>query len=155
MKATRNLAKFALFTLCFLAFMTTVISESYSAGKISTNEKNIAIKGYDTVAYFTEGRAIKGNSKYSYKWEEVDWQFSSQQNRDLFAEAPVKYAPQFGGHCANGMSKGVVAGADPTQWTIVDGKLFLKYNLKARDHWRDNKTVMIAKAEENWAEINN
>ena len=49
----------------------------------------------------------------------------------------------------------MVAGADPTQWTIVDGKLFLKYNLKAKDHWRKNKITMIAKAEENWANINN
>jgi hypothetical protein len=58
---------------------------------------SVAIKGYDTVAYHTEGRAFKGKSKYSYEWNDAVWNFSSAKNRDLFAADPDRYAPQYGG----------------------------------------------------------
>lgn len=155
MKSPSISAHLSLIVLCLLTLLVINTSAAYSAGGVNKDENGIAIKGYDTVAYFTEGRAVQGSDKYSYKWEDAVWHFSTSQNRELFAENPAKYVPQFGGHCANGMSSGVVAGADPEQWTIVDGKLYLKYHRKARDDWRMNKTELIAKAEANWSKINN
>jgi YHS domain-containing protein len=58
----------------------------------------VAIKGYDTVAYHTEGRAVKGKSKFSYNWNDAKWHFASVENRDLFIENPERYAPQYGGY---------------------------------------------------------
>lgn len=58
----------------------------------------VAIKGYDTVAYHTEGRAVKGKSEFSHKWNDAKWYFSSADNRDLFAADPERYAPQYGGY---------------------------------------------------------
>jgi hypothetical protein len=58
----------------------------------------VAIKGYDTVAYHTEGRAVKGKSEYTHKWNDAKWYFSSAGNRDLFAADPERYAPQYGGY---------------------------------------------------------
>jgi YHS domain-containing protein len=66
--------------------------------KINTNIYGVAIKGYDSVAYFTEGRAVKGISKFSYNWNEAKWYFVSAKNRDLFAADPEQYAPQYGGY---------------------------------------------------------
>ncbi len=66
--------------------------------KINTNIYGVAIKGYDTVAYFTEGRAVKGTSKFSYNWNDANWYFESAKNRDLFAADPEQYAPQYGGY---------------------------------------------------------
>ena len=66
--------------------------------KINTNIYGIAIKGYDTVAYFTEGRAVKGTSKFSYNWNDAKWYFASAKNRDLFEAEPEQYAPQYGGY---------------------------------------------------------
>ena len=154
MRTMRISANLPIMILCLFGILAIAIPNVYSAGGINKDENGIAIKGYDTVAYFTEGRAVKGNSKYSYTWEDAVWHFSTSQNRELFAENPAQYAPQFGGHCANGMSVGVVAGADPEQWTIVEGRLYLKYHRKARDDWRMNKTELIAKAEDNWAKLN-
>ena len=59
-----------------------------------------AIKGYDTVAYFTEGKPIKGKEQFSIEYMKATWLFSSQQNLDLFTGNPQKYAPQYGGYCA-------------------------------------------------------
>lgn len=66
--------------------------------KINTNIFGVAIKGYDTVAYFTEGRAVKGKSKFSYNWNDARWYFASAKNRDLFAADPDRYAPKYGGY---------------------------------------------------------
>ena len=66
--------------------------------KINQTFFGTAIKGYDTVAYHTEGNAVKGKSKYSYEWNDAKWHFASAENRDLFAANPEKYAPQYGGY---------------------------------------------------------
>lgn len=85
----------------------------------------IAIKGYDTVAYFTEGRVVQGKSEFSYTWNEAEWHFSSVEHRDLFAANPEKYAPNHTGFCGVSLIAGKFAGENPEKWTIIDGKLYL------------------------------
>lgn len=92
--------------LSILAFLTAVVlvgaaSTWVLAGdaskKINTTWLGVAIKGYDAVAYFTEGRAIKGKKQFEFKWQDARWRFTSAANRDLFAADPEAYAPQYGG----------------------------------------------------------
>ena len=128
---------------------------TFAADKSSMNENTVAINGYDTVAYFTENRAVKGNPEYSYTWNEATWYFSKPENRDLFASNPERFAPQFRGHCAYGLAKGKLVEANPEEWTIVDGKLYMNYNRSFRDQWRQDKSAMVKKANENWAEVRN
>lgn len=66
-------------------------------GEINTN-KGIAIEGYDTVAYFTENAAIKGRPEFRFRWKNAEWHFASAENKNLFADNPRKYAPQYGGY---------------------------------------------------------
>ncbi len=112
-----------------------------------------AIKGYDTVAYFTEGKPVKGNKKYTADWNDATWYFSSQANADLFKGNPEKYAPQYGGYCAWAVSLGSTAKIDPKAWNIVDGKLYLNYNQDIQNKWSINKPKNIAAADKNWPEI--
>jgi YHS domain-containing protein len=65
---------------------------------INTTFFGVAIKGYDTVAYHTEGRAVKGSNAFSHKWNDAKWYFASAENRDLFAADPERFAPQYGGY---------------------------------------------------------
>ena len=69
-----------------------------ASDKVNTTIFGVAIKGYDTVAYHTEGRAVKGSSKISHKWNDAKWYFTSASHRDLFIRDPEKYAPQYGGY---------------------------------------------------------
>ena len=62
-----------------------------------------AINGYDTVAYFTDGKPVKGQDGLSTQWMGAKWKFSSQAHLDLFKGNPEKYAPQYGGYCAYGV----------------------------------------------------
>ena len=43
----------------------------------------------------------------------------------MFKADPVRYAPQFGNFCAMALAKGEVVVANPTNWLISDGKLYV------------------------------
>jgi len=88
-------------------------------------ELPLAIKGYDPVAYFTVGKPTQGAAEFEYVWDERRYRFSSASNRELFKADPVRYAPQFGNYCAMALAKGMVVVADPENWLVSDGKLYV------------------------------
>lgn len=112
-----------------------------------------AIGGYDAVAYFTEGKPIKGDSTFKVTYEGASWFFASKENADKFKAAPEKYAPQYGGYCAFGCSRGYKAKTSPDAWTIVDGKLYLNYNTEVRETWNNDHQGYIQKADANWPKV--
>ena len=111
---------------------------------------DVAIHGYDTVAYFTEGKATKGTKNIEHVWSDARWQFANASNRDLFKANPDRYAPQYGGYCALGLASGEIADADPNAWTFVDGKLYLNNAMKYREVWRKAPQAYFATADYNW-----
>ncbi|MEW5975994.1 MAG: YHS domain-containing (seleno)protein [Acidobacteriota bacterium] len=130
-------------------------SKAASSSAINKDSKNVALKGHDPVAYFSEGKPVKGQSQYQHEWMGAKWFFSSAENRDAFAANPEKYAPQYGGYCAYGVSEGHKAPIDPAAWSIVDGKLYLNYSLDVRKSWQKDIPGRIAKANEHWPKIAN
>ena len=112
-----------------------------------------AIKGYDPVAYFTQGGPAKGRSAHSHDWMGATWYFANAENRELFAAEPDKYAPQYGGYCAYAVSQGYTAKIDPDAWKIVDDKLYLNFSLKVQKIWEEDIPGYIAKADLNWPQI--
>ncbi len=137
--------------LAILVFFTGT-----SSGKevVNKDSNGLAIKGYDPVAYFTVGRAVKGKSQYQYSWKGASWWFTSAANRDKFAADPEGYAPQYGGFCASAMVAGKFIDINPKVWKIVGGKLYLSYNLKYFDAFQRNLSANIKRADRNWAKIN-
>ena len=111
---------------------------------------NLAIEGYDAVAYFTENRPVKGDKKYELEWEDAKWRFSSAENLTAFREDPERYAPQYGGYCAWAVSNGDTAGIDPSQFSVVDDKLYLNYNTNIQQKWLDERDKRIEMADELW-----
>jgi YHS domain-containing protein len=115
--------------------------------------KNGAIKGYDPVAYFTDGKPVKGLDSIALNWQGATWHFANSHHRELFIAEPEKYAPQFGGWCAYGWSKGYPAKIEPEAWSIVDNKLYLNYNLEVRDDWEKKRAEYIQKAEMSYQKV--
>jgi YHS domain-containing protein len=116
-------------------------------------EKGIAIKGYDPVSYFTVQKAIAGDPAITFSWKGAQWQFSSIENLELFKKQPEKYAPQFGGYCAYGVSENHKSPTDPNAWTVVGEKLYLNYNLKVKELWSKDIPGRIQKADSNWISL--
>src|SRR5262249_55203606 len=115
---------------------------------------SVAIKGYDPVAYFTEGRPMKGSEEFSYNWLGTPWQFANARDRDLFLADPAKYAPQYGGYCVGGVrDKGATINIDPEAWAIIDGKLYLAYSKEFMEKLKANPNEFLAKAESNWPAV--
>lgn len=112
-----------------------------------------AVKGYDTVAYFTEGKPVKGDKGITHTWKGAEWRFSSAENRALFVEDPEKYAPQYGGYCAWAVSQGSTAGIDPKSWKIVDDKLYLNYSKKIQAKWEKDVPGNIQAADGHWPKL--
>lgn len=116
--------------------------------------EDVAIKGYDTVAYFQAGKALKGNETFAFKWHNLSWYFLTSDNRDLFATNPAKFAPQYDGYCAWAMTEARKAVTDPEVWTIVNGKLYLNCSLAAYEKWSRDIPGNIKKADTNWQKFN-
>nr|WP_209790605.1 YHS domain-containing (seleno)protein [Ensifer adhaerens] len=116
---------------------------------------DVAIKGYDPVAYFTESKALEGSPQISYRWLGANWQFASAENRELFIREPTRYAPQYGGYCADGVSFGTVTtNIDPKAWRIIEGKLFLSYDPGAAEGFEKNPNKLVD-SKKHWSEVEN
>jgi hypothetical protein len=109
-----------------------------------------AIGGYDAVAYFTEGKALKGAQAFSFQWNGTNWLFKNIENQKIFMANPEKYAPQYGGYCAYGVSENHKSPTSHDAFTIVNGKLYLNYNLKVKELWLKNQQERITKADLLW-----
>jgi hypothetical protein len=145
---------------CVLALLLfTVAASAGNVPKVNAGPDRIAIKGYDTVAYFTEGRAVKGSQEFEYEWLDARWRFASAKDRDLFTADPERYAPQYGGFCSGAMASGDMVVGNPEAWAIVDGKLYLNYagpdgtDMSGRDEFLKNSGTEITKADANWAKL--
>ena len=151
-----RLRRRSLIVSAFLFFLLQLVSATPSVALDPVNQTTfggIAIDGWDPVAYFTDGKPVEGSKAYSFDWNGATWRFASAAHRDLFAQAPEKYAPQYGGYCAWAVSQGYTADIDPEAWKIEDGRLFLNYSLDVQKKWAADIPGNIAKAAANWPKL--
>ena len=113
----------------------------------------LAIGGTDPVAYFDGNGPVQGDAANALDYMGARWTFASAANRDAFAADPERWAPAFGGYCAFAASRGYLAPTIPEAWSIVDDRLFLNANLRARDLWVAELPGVIAAGEANWPAI--
>ncbi|MBT0586798.1 YHS domain-containing (seleno)protein [Alteromonas oceanisediminis] len=147
--------RFALISRVIALFALLVSSATVLADDpIETGTfNNKAIYGYDTVAYFTQDKAVEGSDEFMTSWRGADWYFSSQEHMDLFVGNPTQYAPQYGGYCAYAMSDGRLVGVDEEAFTILDGKLYLNYSKSVMKEWRTNTAQFIQEADQHYPKL--
>ncbi len=117
------------------------------------DSSHVALSGYDAVGYFVDHQAEKGQAIYHVDYNGGTYLFASKEHADLFAKDPAKYAPQFGGYCAYGVSRGKKAPISPDAYQIIDGKLYLQYDTDIRDDFNKDQAGNLAKALANWPKI--
>jgi YHS domain-containing protein len=141
-------------TLIRTIFATSALlvsSLSFAANiEVNANGNDLALKGYDPVSYFTKGAPTKGSNKFTAAYNGAIYQFSSNVNRDLFQSEPSKYAPQYGGFCAFGVTMNRKFDTDPTAWHISGDKLYLNLNKGVQKKWRTDMPGYIETAQGNW-----
>lgn len=114
---------------------------------------NLALDGFDAVAYHTQGRPVEGDRSFEIEWNGADWRFVSAENRDLFLADPEAYAPQYGGYCAWAVTNGDLVRGDPEVWAIVDGRLFVNYDARIQSMWDGDRSGFITAADAVWPDV--
>lgn len=112
--------------------------------------ENIAINGYDPVAYFTTSEPVEGLAEFSSGWEDATVLFASAAHKEMFDGNPEKYAPKYGGYCAFAVSRGYTASTVPEAWTVHEGRLYLNYSRSVRALWSARRSSHIQSADANW-----
>lgn len=148
--------------LFFLAALAPFLGASSAfAEGTPASAPRVILTGYDTVAYFTDGKPVKGDPKLSSDWDGSRYYFSSNAHRELFVADPERYAPQFGGHCTGSLAKGIHRVANPEAWIIVEGKLYVFAAPDSQAASRSREMALkdpagtvakIAEANRNWRE---
>ena len=123
------------------------------APEISVEADHLAARGYDVTAYFLLGRPLRGSKAHQVQYKGATWQFASADALAKFKANPVAYEPQFGGYCAWAVSQGYIAPGDPEQWKIVDGKLYLNFNARAKELWEADQDDAIRRGQANWPKV--
>ena len=122
--------------------------------KAGTGER-VALKGYDPVAYFKDGKPEQGSKEFTFAYDDTTYWFKSADHRDKFASDPEHYAPQFDGYCAVQLSWGHKVEADPQAWAITDGKLYVFSIKKGVKKFESETVAIVDKAKENWPKLRN
>jgi YHS domain-containing protein len=138
--------------LLFTVFLTNA---AMADPQVFLDDNGVALSGYDPVAYFTDKKPVKGQEKFNAKFQEGTYWFSSEANRDTFLAEPTKYAAQYGGYCAYAASLGKKAPGDPTQWTVLNNKLYINYDARIQKQWSADREAFIEKADKKWNGIKN
>jgi hypothetical protein len=148
-RLARSLGSALFIGLLFFAAAMPAAADGHKL--LVTDAEHVAIGGYDTVAYFTDGKPLRGSSAYEYAWDDAKWRFASAAHRDLFIADPDRYMPQFGGFCAGAMANGVLVPANPQAWAIVDGKLYMIAGKPEEIvEWKADAAKNIRQADKQW-----
>lgn len=149
-----------LFAMSLVAtlFVSTSVSRAEGKGAAHDNvdKKHLAVQGYDVVAYFTAGKAVKGDEKITATHNGHTYRFASHENHKKFDESPDSYVPQYGGWCATAMVDGSKVEIDPKNFKITRGKLYLFYKsffADALTDWNKDETTNILKANAAWKKL--
>jgi len=140
----------------FLFLLTVLFGNRnlFAANGVNIDSSNgLALHGYDSVAYFTEGKALEGKPEFVAEYEGNKWAFVSQDNKNMFLENPAEYMPQYGGYCSYAASRNAIANTDPFAWTIHNKKLYFNYSIGTQRIWLADKNENIILADGYWPEL--
>ncbi len=156
MKLKRNLEIGIMKTSSLLTILlaTLVASTAWAGDLVNVSgASNIAIDGYDPVAFFTKHKPVHGDPGIKATYQGATYLFSSKRNRSRFEKDPARYAPQYGGFCAFGVSVNALFPVDIQTWQIRDGKLYLNLNPKILKSFNRDLQGHVKKANQQWPKL--
>ena len=116
---------------------------------------NVAIQGYCPVSYFLADKPLKGSAKFASNYDGQTYQLASADAKNAFDMDPSRFAPEYGGSCAFGMSINENYTVDPNSYKIVNERLFLfmkNDETNALALWNvGNESELIANADTNFS----
>lgn len=139
--------------LSLFAVLLLPLGPARAETPVYSEDMGIAIRGFDTEAYFTVGEPTRGMMQHAVMWKGVTWLFASAANQEMFEANPRAYAPVYGGYCAFAVANGYLMDSDPTNFEIIDGRLFLTNSHAIHDIWLMDVSGNVSIADRNWPRV--
>ena len=118
--------------------------------KPNVDKDGLALEGYDPVAFFTDGKPVMGKEEFHSSFKDATYRFASAEHKAMFEKEPAKYEPEFGGYCTTGVAQGHLAPVKIDAFQIVNGRLILQYNEKAKAEFNKDPEKVLGAAKKNW-----
>ena len=112
--------------------------------------QDVMLLGHDPVAYFDRGQSMRGDPAFQTTLPGRTYFFIDADHKRRFDASPSRFEPQYGAFCASGAAYAVKLGSDPTEWRIVDGRLFIFGDVLGRTAWELDPTWNIGHADQVW-----
>ncbi|MFO0699205.1 MAG: YHS domain-containing (seleno)protein [Nitrospira sp.] len=136
--------------LIVFAFIGAISTAAFATDYLHSTP---GLSGYDPVAYFSDGKPIRGSGYHEATYQGVTYVFTSEDHKKQFLDNPEKYLPAYGAYCAYGVARGKKFVADPEVWKIVEGILYLNLDKTVQQKWEKDISAHIKKADANWPTI--
>lgn len=164
LRRTLSLLAHLIFITCCGLAGSQAIAQSSPHWYYNIDSTDVAIGGYDVIAYFSDSTATLGSANHEVTHDGVRYRFATAEHARQFEQAPDQYLPQYGGWCAffAGVPQEnpfqIAQGRflpDPTNFAIHQDKLYLftqspGFDAKAR--WdAEGADAYIARADTFWA----
>ena len=111
------------------------------------------LDGYCPVCYVAAGKAVKGTEEFKADHDGKTYYFVKEEAKAAFEKEPEKFLPAYDGYCSYGISLGKKFKADPTQFTVVDGVIYLNSSEDIKKKFDDDKAGFIKAANEKWETV--
>jgi YHS domain-containing protein len=141
--------KLILLSLCLFAGVSPLVAASDKV-LVNVDKHGLALQGYDAVAFFTQHQPVLGSAQFQSTYGTATYDFASAADKAAFDKDPAKYAPQFGGYCAYGVSRGHTAPVEVAAFQIVDGRLLMQYDTDIRDSFNEDTQGNLKLAQQKW-----
>ncbi|MEM0981427.1 MAG: YHS domain-containing (seleno)protein [Cyanobacteria bacterium P01_H01_bin.58] len=126
------------------------VEPSTNSYSVNIDEEGRALRGYDPVAYFTDGEPVEGSPELSFQWNGAEFHFATAANRDKFVSNPEQYAPANGGYCTFGIVLAKKFDGDPEVWLVHDDRLHVFLNPEVKEKFLQDEPGNLSKVAENW-----
>jgi hypothetical protein len=113
----------------------------------------LAISGFDPVAYFTDGKPKIGRPDLELRAGGAVWRFQNEGNRAAFADHPEVYTPCFGGYDPVAIARGSSVPGHPLFWAVIGERLYLFYSGEARMAFLAEPGAILERATRKWPEV--
>ncbi|MGB8339156.1 MAG: YHS domain-containing (seleno)protein [Burkholderiales bacterium] len=113
-------------------------------------DSRLMLRGHDPVSYFSASKPVIGTAEFKADHQGVTYRFASAASRKLFLKAPDKYAPQYGGFCANGAIYAMKWVGEAENYEIYNDRLFIFGGQKSHDYWTMDKAKNVEYADGYW-----
>jgi len=133
-----------------LAQAATAEKKAARKPKVNVDKNGVILHGYDAVAYVEENGPVKGDPKFSSTYRTATYYFASAAHKAAFDKNPAKYAPQYGGFCAESMSRNKLVDIDPNVFFVYKGKLYVCSTAKGAKRFNSDPETNVKKADKNW-----